>query len=555
MENINGVEHVTDYTYDYENRVTAVETNGISRNYYYDSYGRLCEVEDTYASGQQPLITYNYHDTAERLSTQVASMDINFENGLLLYSYTYDGNGNVLSVYDVLYTTHYVYDTANQLIRENNQEAHKTWTWTYDNAGNILTKSEYAYTTGELGTPVNTVHYTYGDDSWGDLLTAYNGVARTYDEIGNLLTDGTWTYTWHNGRELASMSKGSTTWNYTYDANGMRTQRSNGTTVYNYVYNGSQLAQMTVGSNTLNFAYDASGMPMMVTYNGTNYYYIVNLQGDVKGIVDSTGTLVVYYTYDAWGKRIHISDSMARTLGVLNPLRYRGYVYDQETEYYYLQSRYYDPKIGRFINADGLVATGQGMLGNNMFAYCRNNPVRRRDVSGTTDAEIFDDDSNLLDDDKLIHGGTVSNGGTGGNSSLSGGTGGNSSLSGGSGISEYSSISGYSGRNFVSVPGNEGKSFTSPGDKSGQFTFKSEAALNKHYEKHNPEFGNVFSTPPEYVETANYVIENGQYIAKQNAYVKFYGMNGRANYAFVGMSYDGAYITTFHLKHVNQILF
>ena len=210
-----------------------------------------------------------------------------------------------------------------------------------------------------------------------------NGVARTYDEIGNLLTDGTWTYTWQNGRELASMSKGSTTWNYTYDANGMRTQRSNGTTVYNYVYNGSQLAQMTVGSNTLNFAYDASGMPMMMTYNGTNYYYITNLQGDVMGIVNSIGTIVVNYTYDAWGKPLSITGSMADTLGTLNPLRYRGYVYDTETGYYYLQSRYYDPEIGRWINADGVMSTvGGDICGYNLFAYCFNNPVNMIDSSG-----------------------------------------------------------------------------------------------------------------------------------------------------------------------------
>ena len=178
------------------------------------------------------------------------------------------------------------------------------------------------------------------------------------------------------------MTDGAITWSYTYDANGMRTQRSNGTTAYSYVYNGSQLSQMTVSGNTLNFAYDASGVPMMVTYNGTNYYYIVNLQGDVKGIVDSTGTLVVYYTYDAWGKPLSITGSMANTLGVQNPLRYRGYVYDQETGLYYLQSRYYDPEIGRFINADAFPATGQGFVGNNMFAYCGNNPVNRVDHSG-----------------------------------------------------------------------------------------------------------------------------------------------------------------------------
>ena len=97
------------------------------------------------------------------------------------------------------------------------------------------------------------------------------------------------------------------------------------------------------------------------------------------GIADSTGALVVRYSYDAWGKLLSITGSMASTLGVQNPLRYRGYVYDQETGLYYLQSRYYNPEIGRFINADALVATGQGLLGNNMFAYCLNNPVSLKD--------------------------------------------------------------------------------------------------------------------------------------------------------------------------------
>ena len=224
--------------------------------------------------------------------------------------------------------------------------------------------------------------YTYGDDSWGDLLTAYNGAARTYDQIGNLLTDGTWTYTWSNGRELASMTDGTTTWNYTYDANGMRTSRTNGTKTYSYVYNGSQLVQMTVGNDTLYFTYGALG-PATVTWNGTTYYYGLNGQGDVIGIYDNTGYVVVTYNWDtAWGYNPMPEGLLASTLGVLNPLRYRSYVYDSETGYYYLQSRYYDPEIGRFINADGFVSTGQGLLGNNMFTYCGNNPVNRIDHTG-----------------------------------------------------------------------------------------------------------------------------------------------------------------------------
>ncbi len=99
-------------------------------------------------------------------------------------------------------------------------------------------------------------------------------------------------------------------------------------------------------------------------------------------ILDSTGAAVVTYTYDAWGNILTTGGSMASTLGVINPLTYRGYVYDHETELYYLQSRYYNPEWGRFLNADALVSTGQGELGNNMFAYCNNNPVNYCDASG-----------------------------------------------------------------------------------------------------------------------------------------------------------------------------
>ena len=179
------------------------------------------------------------------------------------------------------------------------------------------------------------------------------------------------------------MSDGETTWTYTYDVNGMRTSRTDGTTAYTYVYNGSQLTQMTVGTSTYHFTYDASGRPMSISCDDATYYYAVNLQGDVVAILDDTGFAVVSYTYDAWGNLLVTTGVQAETLGVLNPLRYRGYVYDQETGLYYLQTRYYNPEWGRFINADGYVSTGHGLLGNNMFTYCNNNPVNMTDASGT----------------------------------------------------------------------------------------------------------------------------------------------------------------------------
>ena len=163
---------------------------------------------------------------------------------------------------------------------------------------------------------------------------------------------------------------------------GLRTQRTNGTKTYNYVYNGTKLSQMTVSGKTLNFTYDANGSPMTVEYLGATYYYVTNLQGDVDAILDGNGNYVVKYFYNAWGGLCSTVGSRASTLGVDNPLRYRAYVYDHEYGLYYLQSRYYDPYLGRFINADGLVSTGEGIQGYNMFAYCNNNPIMGYDPTG-----------------------------------------------------------------------------------------------------------------------------------------------------------------------------
>ena len=100
--------------------------------------------------------------------------------------------------------------------------------------------------------------------------------------------------------------------------------------------------------------------------------------------MDGSGTRVVEYTYDAWGKLISTSGSLASTLGADNPFRYRGYYYDTETGLYYLMTRYYDPEVGRFLSADVYLSTGQGVLGNNRFAYCNNDPILFYDSDGTS---------------------------------------------------------------------------------------------------------------------------------------------------------------------------
>ena len=156
--------------------------------------------------------------------------------------------------------------------------------------------------------------------------------------------------------------------------------------IHQYIYAGGKLLRETISdgttTKTLDFNYDNVGMPYSLIYNNgtttTTYYYITNLQGDVMYLVDASGTQVASYDYDPYGKIISATGDLAE----INPLRYRGYYYDTETSFYYLQSRYYDPEICRFINGDKYSATATGFLGYNMFAYCNNNPIIAADYDG-----------------------------------------------------------------------------------------------------------------------------------------------------------------------------
>ena len=140
------------------------------------------------------------------------------------------------------------------------------------------------------------------------------------------------------------------------------------------------------GANNPRFFYDAQSGPAMVAFNGTKYTYLHNLQGDICGMLDSSGNLVVEYKYDAWGKPVSVRTLTTAydTLAQLNPFRYRGsgYVYDYEIEVYYIEKRYYDPRIARFINSDNLIADISALANNtqNSFAYCLNNPIVAKDI-------------------------------------------------------------------------------------------------------------------------------------------------------------------------------
>ena len=124
-------------------------------------------------------------------------------------------------------------------------------------------------------------------------------------------------------------------------------------------------------------------------FNGTVYTYLPSLQGDIIGILDSNGSLVVEYKYDAWGKPLSTTGTLADTLGKRNPFRYRSYIYDEETGLYYLETRYYNPEQCRFLGADEYLEQYISLVHNNAYAYCINNPVSKEDRDGQFFRELF----------------------------------------------------------------------------------------------------------------------------------------------------------------------
>ena len=270
----------------------------------------------------------------------------------------------------------------------------------YDTAGNIRSITKDGTVTKSFG---------YTNPSWPDLLTSvtangttkdvlYEGQSQTSDlpTSGNPVTyynGRDYHFDWSKGRQLTEAVVGGQTVKYAYDMAGVRSSKQVGDTTYSYTtLSGKVMRQAWGDNNALEFVYDDSSQPFAVIYKHGSaaelYYYLVNAQGDVAAILDSSGTMVAFYDYDAWGN-CTVYNSSAKVLtdptsiANINPLRYRGYYYDAETGFYYLQSCYYDPAICRFINADTFATTdANGFLSANMFAYCENNPIMRTDETG-----------------------------------------------------------------------------------------------------------------------------------------------------------------------------
>ena len=203
------------------------------------------------------------------------------------------------------------------------------------------------------------------------------------------------TFTWKDGRKLESITKADgSAITYTYDSEGNRIgkqiRKPDGieekTTYY---WDGGKLLREVSGDETLYYSYDSNGKLWSMDWEKGDtkkgYFVIRNAQGDITGLYHrEDSSLAGSYTYDAWGQLLSVNPANESDEEILrkNPFRYRGYYYDEESGYYFLQSRYYNPEVRRFLNADTLVAeTGNG-VGYNLFAYSSNQPVNYKDESG-----------------------------------------------------------------------------------------------------------------------------------------------------------------------------
>ena len=358
----------------------------------YDAMGR-CTKETVALPGGQTRENCFTYGTLRHL-TDMDSLLSAMSNGTESWSYEYDNVGNITKITSGTKVITYQYDELNQLIRENNGVLGITVLYAYDAGGNMTSRKTYDYTEGTLQTIKKNETFTYRSDGWKDQLLTWNGKNYTYDAGGNPTVLRGMPLTWGEGHRLKKIAAETGTITFAYDSDGKRVKKTSGNTETKYYYNGSILSGLvktTTGNTgttktTVQFVYDAEGKPFLLRFNGkTDYFYLYNGLGDVVGLVDSSNQVVVRYQYNSWGKVTSTQDTSGVSLATLNPFRYRKYVYDPETGLYCLGSRYYDPEVGRFVNADDtdvIFAKPQELGSKNLYAYCDNNPVAREDYAG-----------------------------------------------------------------------------------------------------------------------------------------------------------------------------
>lgn len=377
--NLENIRKTKEFIYNSDDTLKTSKLDNIDIQYNYDPLGRLKErVIGNYKT------EYGYLTKGYRTSNVINSIT----NGNIKYSYKYDKLNNITHIYkDNILTNEYFYDNFNELIKEHDYERNITIEYNYDTEGNILSKKTYSLNTTTL---IEENIYEYNNPDWEDQLTTYNGTNITYDGIGNPKTIGdSINLYWKNGRELAKYQDTSKNLEiiYKYNKDGIRTSKIVNGIEEKYYLENKNILFANKGNNMIYYLRDSNSGLIGLKHNDTTYYYQKNAQEDITGIMDGNFNIVATYSYDAWGNIISIKDANGNVItdnnhiAHINPYRYRSYYYDEETKLYYLNSRYYNPTWGRFINCDQQFDTN-GFIGFNIYSYVLNNPTNSHDNNG-----------------------------------------------------------------------------------------------------------------------------------------------------------------------------
>lgn len=377
---IGNIYHIIENIYNNDDLPIETHIDNINIKYNNDELGRIIGQ----AINEIPIASYKYLQYGKRTTDIVEEAIISGEK----YNYEYDRLKNISKIYiNNQLSKEYNYDVFNELIEEKNYETNECIEYEYDLSGNLLSQTKRDLSNNFI---ISTETYLYQNNMWPDQLTKYNNDDITYDLIGNPLTIGNnISLTWTNGRTLHTFSNSTNNMNitYKYNSNGIRTSKIvNGIETKYYLDNYSIIYQETNGE-TIYYLYDVEGVIGLI-HNNNTYYYIKNLQGDIIGIMNSNCERIASYEYDSWGKLLSVKDETgnlitdANHIALINPFRYRSYFYDNETNLYYLNSRYYNPEWKRFINADAIICSNKDYISSNLYAYVSNNPITLSDHSG-----------------------------------------------------------------------------------------------------------------------------------------------------------------------------
>ena len=372
------------HEYDKYQQLTETSGSGVTSAYGYNMLDQLTAYELKNSSGTAVINqSYQYFSRTEGGKSYATNRIWKQTSKRGTQVLTYSGN-NITQSSDSGSTVTFGYDSANRL--SSHGRSGVTESYTYD-ANNNLTKvtssgagsgwaDEYTYSGGLLLKMTRA----------GSAVMPGKNYWFTYDEMGNperyktASQTSAVNMTWSQGRYLSSYLYGGSTVSYRYDQNGIRYSKTVNGTETVYYLDGSRIMAEKTGDAIKYYYYDGTGIAAV--REGNNFYYVEkNLFGDVVRVYDSAGTVVASYSYDAWGYPLETSGSKAD----LVPFRYRGYYYDAESGFYYLNSRYDDPEIRRFVNSDNveiLAELSQNLGELNLYSYCNNNPVMYSDPSG-----------------------------------------------------------------------------------------------------------------------------------------------------------------------------